>query len=491
MSTIKFLISLFLLSSLSLSAQDFEDLPGVDAVYFEDIKSIEYRVGTESTSIHDQWDDIGETAIHIDSLQRLLEVADNVQRNLLDEQLQVLRNKQNNAYRNVNDRDSWSAVLATPFTPIPIYNLHSDQQIQFAFDDLHSETTNYSYTVIPYLWDWSAPSSLTVGDYLDGFSTSRIDNFFFAEITTANYSSYRFSFPNAEIKPLISGNFLLVVYETNSEEVAFTRRIHISEQSFFFEHDVRDVSFDRDSLQYINFTISYPKELNHIAPARDVKVMVLQNGRYDNAIIKEKPALAMNNKLRYGYQDPIGFQPGKEFRYIQMQTFDFAQIGVNAVRKGKESNEVFLATQEERIYHPNFFYRDLNGKFVNMNGVNNEELGNADYAHVYFSFDKHDPYYQADLYIVGKLTDWQFKDEFRLSYNERDKRYEGEAFLKQGYYDYYYALKHENSDRIDIDITEGHAFQTNNEYTILIYHTTLNGRYDKLVAIKTLVVNNN
>jgi len=197
----------------------------------------------------------------------------------------------------------------------------------------------------------------------------------------------------------------------------------------------------------------------------------------------------MNGRLRYGYQDKIGFQPGKEFRYIMMQTLDYSQVGTELLNQNEDNFEVYLAPQEERTYHPNVFYRDLNGKFVTMNGVQNEEPGDPDYAHVYFTYLKDSPYYQADLYVVGKFTDWQFRDEYRLSFNDRKGRYEGEAFLKQGYYDYYYALKKEDSDHISIDKTEGHSFQTVNEYTILVYYTMPNGRFDELVATRTFSIN--
>lgn len=489
----KYLVLLFALISFApVFSQEFENLEGIDAVYFEDIKSIEFRIGQPPKSNENQWANLKDIETNINQLQKLKSQIDNKKTSdNIDHDIEVLQNQQDNIYNTTSKRDSWNAIYAYPLSQIPILNLGSNQVIQFAFDDLHPETTDFSYTVIPYTWDWSKPLDLAEGEYLEAFSTSLIDQFLFPELTTTNYTSYRFFFPNHDIKPTITGNYLLIVYETNSEEVAFTRRIYIASQDFQFVDDVRGNDFDRDSLQHINFTLAFPEQYSQLAPTRDVKVVVLQNGRYDNAIVREKPALVIHNKLRYGYQDPIGFPPGKEFRFVMIQTLNYAQVHTYSVKQGEDDNEVFLNADAERVYHPFSYYRDLDGKFVTMNGPQNKEPGDPDYAHVYFTFQKDNPYYEADLYIVGKFTDWQFQEEYKMSYNNRAGRYEGEAFLKQGYYDYYYALKHGNSEKLDIDKTEGHSFQTGNEYTILVYYIKPNGRLNKLVASRSISVNHN
>lgn len=473
----------------TLSAQDLEDLPGVDAIYFEDIKSIEFRIlGNDDAA--DPTAQIGALNAEIAQLKKSSETEDNPNRQTaIQDDIATKQRMLNGVYNDKAERDKWNLRFASPLSSLPIINLNAGQAVYYAFDDLNANPTQYSFTAIPFSWDWSHQLDLATSEYLDGFSYSEIDEFVYPELTVVNYTAHRFNFPNKDLRPIISGNYLLVIYETNSEEIAFTRRIFVARQEFPFVDDIRDNSFDRDSLQNINFTISYPETYSQLAPARDVKVVILQNGRYDNAIVKEKPALAMNRRLRYGYQDKIGFQPGKEFRYIMMQTLDYAQVGTEYVNQNKDNYEVYLAPQEERVYHPNFYYRDLNGKFVTMNGVQNEEPGDADYAHVYFTYYRDDPYYKGDLYVVGKFTDWQFQDEYRLSFNNRKGRYEGEALLKQGYYDYYFALKHGDSDQLDIDKTEGHSFQTGNEYTVLVYYTSPNGRFEKLVATRTFLVN--
>jgi len=483
-------IFVFFLGLGCLTAQDFDDLAGVDAIFFPDIRSIEYRI-IKINGEPDPTTQIGNLNEEIAKLKNEARDTDNPKtQDDLNQRIGIKQNQINQVYNDKTERDKWNLYYSQPLSPIPIVHLQSNQAIFFAFDDLNEEPTRYSYTIIPYQWDWSEPLDLTTSEYLEGYSYSEIDNFVFPELTNTNYTAHRFQFPNDDIKPLVSGNYLLVVYETGSEEIAFTRRVFVTGQAFSFVPDVRGNSFDRDSLQKINFTVRYPERYAHLAPGRDVKVVVLQNGRPDNAQVIEKPALAINRNLRYGYQDRIGFKPGKEFRFVMMQTFDYPQVGTHLVRQGDDDGyEVYLNAQEERSYHPTFFYRDLNGQFVTMNGVQNEEPGDPDYAHVYFTYLKDDPYYQADLYVVGKFSDWQFKDEYKLSFNPREGRYEGEAFLKQGYYDYYYALKHPDSDRIDIDRTEGHSFQTSNEYTVLVYYTTPNGRFDRLVASKSFVIN--
>jgi hypothetical protein len=60
--------------------------------------------------------------------------------------------------------------------------------------------------------------------------------------------------------------------------------------------------------------------------------------------------------------------------------------------------------------------------------------------------------------------------------------------LKQGYYDYQYSLKQETGSKaiFDATLTEQNAWETENQYMILVYYRPLGGRYDELVAVRQI-----
>ena len=59
--------------------------------------------------------------------------------------------------------------------------------------------------------------------------------------------------------------------------------------------------------------------------------------------------------------------------------------------------------------------------------------------------------------------------------------------LKQGYYNYQYVTIKNN--QISTDLIEGNYYETNNEYTIYVYHKSPFGRYERLVGIEKITSN--
>ena len=73
-----------------------------------------------------------------------------------------------------------------------------------------------------------------------------------------------------------------------------------------------------------------------------------------------------------------------------------------------------------------------------------------------------------------------------MIYYEEEKAYKGKLYLKQGYYNYQYIFLKDNTKTADDVLLEGMHSETENDYTILIYHRQLADDYDRLIAVKTL-----
>jgi hypothetical protein len=72
-----------------------------------------------------------------------------------------------------------------------------------------------------------------------------------------------------------------------------------------------------------------------------------------------------------------------------------------------------------------------------------------------------------------------------MVFNTEKGVYERDLFLKQGYYDYCYATIDRNDPKrlASFDFTEGNYWESENNYTILVYYRQLAGRADELVGI--------
>ena len=109
----------------------------------------------------------------------------------------------------------------------------------------------------------------------------------------------------------------------------------------------------------------------------------------------------------------------------------------------------------------------------------------GDYAEVYFSL-KMPKIEKGNVYILGQLTDWQFNDNSRMTYNTQTHQYEGNLFLKQGYYEYWYAVLPAGSTRGDVTPIEGSFWETQNTYTVYVYYHNRVLEYDRLVGIQKI-----
>ena len=82
-----------------------------------------------------------------------------------------------------------------------------------------------------------------------------------------------------------------------------------------------------------------------------------------------------------------------------------------------------------------------------------------------------------------------------MKYNPQTKAYEKDLLLKQGGYNYLYAVVpygststalYKNNNTKIMGIIEGNAWETENEYTIYVYHRPFGSRYDKLIAFSSI-----
>jgi len=132
------------------------------------------------------------------------------------------------------------------------------------------------------------------------------------------------------------------------------------------------------------------------------------------------------------------------------------------------------------------FFRDNNGRYYLETLENVNPFWQGDYATVNFSFvpPNNIAFTGRDVYIIGQLTNYEISDRTKLSFNTDKGVYETSLFLKQGYYDYcYVTLDHTARNRAPIfDYTEGNYWESENEYTILVYYRQLGGRADELIG---------
>jgi hypothetical protein len=374
----------------------------------------------------------------------------------------------------------------------PVIQLQSDDKLLLSFDDLDNDRKNYKYTIVHCEAEWTISSGLIPVDYIAGFTEEMIRDFDYSFNTTIPYTHYSLEFPTDDLRPKISGNYVLFVYDEEPSDTVLTRRFMVAEASQAeIIGNVRQAasSTDRFTRQEVDFEIRF-NGMKVANPVREIKVFVTQNDRWDNAIRDIPPRSVRDGALDYNYDEKIVFNGGNEYRSFDTKSLIYQSERIRKIFFDTGVFQVFLLDDIKRTTKNHVTDEDLNGRFF----VKNEEHADdsdieADYCRVYF-FLPFEPYLSnGHVYLLGALTGWQLNDESRMEYNPFRKGYIKQLFLKQGYYNYLYVYREKGKTRGDEALIEGSHWETENEYTVWVYHHETGGLYDRLIAYRNLFSN--
>ena len=393
------------------------------------------------------------------------------------------------------------------FLTLPVAQLGRNEALYLSFDELDGKGTRYYYTVIHCDRDWHPTQELSQFDYLGGYKEGEIRDFEFSSGTYQDYIHYKLSIPNDEVKWNISGNYLLVVYESGEEnDPVLTRRFMVTDEKVRYKTIVdRPASVAK---QNTHQEIDFGMEIEGVRtsnPRGELSCTILQNNRWDNSIEDIEPRTITGTFLSYDYQDKIVFEAGKEFRNMDISSMQFRSENVRDVAEYSDGYSTILFSDEPR-YNKNYIWRrDLNGMYVPFNrdydrrvipldslastinlvnryNYREQHLG-TEYTEVLMTLEMPNDF-GRDIYVVGGMTDWKMLPEYRMTYDERIGAYVGRLYLKQGYYNYGYAVPNEKG-LPDFAILEGSWYATENQYTVLTYFRPRGGQYDQLIGSHT------
>lgn len=370
---------------------------------------------------------------------------------------------------------------------LPVIFLNDGKQLELHFDDLKKEYHTYSYDFIHCNANWQ-PSGLVTQEYIEGFFNGFIEDYKYSFNTLFPYIHYTLKFPNQDIRFTKAGNYLLKVYKNNDpDDVLLTRRFYVVSQRISIDATAKMATLarHRDYKQEIDFTLDhtgYPIQ----DPYNDLKVIVSQNRRWDNAISDLKPLFVRTPELVYNYERENLFDGNHEFRFFEAKDLRYQSLNVDGIQIMDGETHVFVLPDEPRSFKQYFYQNDLNGLRLIKRDDSNDPNREADYIKTHFTLKRETKLEGGDLYVFGALSDWEFLPEFKMDYVGINKEYRTTVLIKQGYYDYAYVFLPHGENRGDMSMIEGTHSETENEYIILVYHRQRGEIYDRLVGFKSI-----
>lgn len=371
-----------------------------------------------------------------------------------------------------------AAFVQNGQTVVPIFPLGDN--FTFAFDDLFGDEANYYFQVVHCDYDWK-PSQLNKAEYITGLDDQRIVQYLNSFNTLQLYSHYSLSFPNKFMQFRVSGNYILKILN-DDREVVLSRKFILYENLVSVPmqvkraRQVRDVNFKHN----LEFSIK-SATINFQSPLQNVKVMLLQNGRFDNTITNVKPMFTMGNDLIYRYDRETQFWAGNEFLWFENKDVRAATNFVGRI-DANETYNAYLYTHEAAGAKPYTFAPDKNGWFLPMRVNSQDPNIESDYVWTFFTLSAPAYFGKSDVYISGMFNNYALTPEFKMDYNEKKAVYEKAVLIKQGFTNYQYVLA-DATGKIDFEnALDGNFYQTENDYFAIVYYRENGQRYDRVVG---------
>jgi len=375
----------------------------------------------------------------------------------------------------------------------PMSALNSADQLELHFDDMDADVKNYYYSFQLCNADWT-PANLPGFDYIRGFQTIKISNYRNSSVAFTRYTHYQATFPDRNMIPTRSGNYLLKVFlNSDTSALYFTRRFLVVNNKVSITSVIRQPFSSKFFLtdQRVHIIVNTTQAKINIMSPQDIKVSVLQNNIWTTAAFLNRPNIYRGNYFEYN-DDGTSFQSGREWRWIDLRSLRLMSDRMkDLIDTSKTRTEVVVKPDTERKGQIYMFYRDLNGIYTVENADGYNPWWQSDYAYVRFTYIPPGgrAYPGKDVYLFGELTNYLPDSSSRMDFNTEKGVYEKTLYLKQGYYNYSYITLDAGGNpgnRFSFDNTEGNFTNTENVYTVLVYYRPFGARADELIGMTQL-----
>ena len=362
-------------------------------------------------------------------------------------------------------------------------------QLTLSFDVLSNDAEVFNYTFIHCTNDWK-PTDIQRIKYIDGFESDNIDNYAFSLNTLVDYVHYEMNFPNANMRPTLSGNYLLIVYsddELTADNLLFTRRFMVLDEHAFL--DVRVPRYSNrldlsDTHQQLDVRVVMPDiALSNVQDYAHLTVR--QNGRWDNAVCQLSPSYVYPDYISYENNDKLVFEACNQYRRFNTSNLKYQSENIAYIRQLDPHFLVAIEDCSPRARKPFVTHDDINGeKFIYIEGESYDNGTEADYVLTDFFFRYNPPLTHEDVYLLGAISDWHLDDNNRMKYDYDAGGYRCDMLLKQGYYNFMIVTA--DKDVVEpvahTDITEGNFWETQNIYRLYFYYYNMVKGYDELIG---------
>lgn len=383
-----------------------------------------------------------------------------------------------------NNVRSLKVCLASNMYIPPILMMGGDDRLVVNFDYLDYDVHYLRYSVTHCNADWQ-PSQLVESEYVTGFNYADIDDYAQSEATYVHYYNYQFMLPNADMSFLVSGNYLLTVYDQDDQDkILFQTRFSVCEGrvGVFPQVTSRTELEYNNRFQQVSFDVRYkPGQIKD--PYSEFTCVVTQNSRQDNEVIVKRPMMVAVDHATYDHNRDLIFPAGNEFRRFETVSAHNINMGVQSIRYYEPMYHATLMVDEPRAEVQYLYDKTQHGRFTIRNAeAYNENALEADYMITHFTLNTAGKLNGGNVWLYGEFNEGYPASQSIMKYDAASGTYTADLLLKQGAYNYMYLWVPDGTAVGQTGKIEGDHYETVNEYLVKVYDRPMGERYDRLVG---------
>ena len=379
---------------------------------------------------------------------------------------------------------SVKVCLASNMYLPPVLMMGGNDRLIVNFDYLDYDVHYLRYSVTHCNADWQ-PSQLVESEYVSGFNYADIDDYEQSEATYVHYFNYQFMLPNDDMEFLVSGNYLLTVYEQDDpSNILFQTRFSLCEGKVGVYPQVTsrtDVEYN-NRFQQVSFEVRYkPNQIKD--PYSEFTCVVTQNSRQDNEVVVKRPMMVGVDHVNYDHNRDLIFPAGNEFRRFETVSAHSINMGVQSIRYYEPMYHAILMVDEPRANMQYLYDQTQFGRFTIRNAeAYGENLLEADYMITHFTLNTNGKLNGGNVWLYGEFTDAYPSSQSLMKYDAASGCYTADLLLKQGAYNYMYLWVPDGTSMGQTFRLEGDHYETVNEYLVKVYDRPIGERFDRLLG---------
>ena len=287
------------------------------------------------------------------------------------------------------------------------------QHLVIEWDEMSHNYKRYVYHIDHCDWDWQPTDGIFESDFLEGLNDQLIEDYEKSFNTTQIYTHYRLRIPDKQLRLRLSGNYRVRIYEEDADR---DEDLPVLEARFcIFENAAlssnTDIDFNR-SHQQMTLSVGFGT-LQVYDPQRELKVIVMQNRRWDSRIENLVPNVRRANGIDYTHNRQLIFPGGSEYHRFEILDVHRTATGVERIEWFEPYYHATLFA--EKPVHAYSYIEDQNGVYVLRSSDDYDDATTAEYIVVHFFLQS--PRLQGgDVYVSGWWSGQTFNPDCKMEY---------------------------------------------------------------------------